>query len=115
MGRRRVARRSRGWRAEFRIPFSQLRFHPASAATFGFAVVRQIGRLNETTTWPLLSKSASGYVSSFGELTGLQLNRSPKRLEMVPYLVGDVTTQPVESGNTACSPAPIRTPRSAST
>ena len=94
-----VSRAPKGWRAEFRIPFSQLRFHPAASATFGFAVIRQIGRLNETTTWPLLSKTASGYVSSFGELTGLQLNRSPKRLEMVPYVVGDVTTQPGESGN----------------
>src|SRR5688572_2527967 len=70
-----VSRAERGWRAEFRIPFSQLRFHPSPAATFGFAVIRQIGRLNETTTWPLLSKSATGYVSSFGELTGLQLDR----------------------------------------
>ena len=94
-----VSRGPRGWRAEFRIPFSQLRFHPSAAATFGFAVVRQIGRLNETTTWPLLSRNASGYVSSFGELTGLSLNQSPKRLEMVPYVVGDLTTQPGEAGN----------------
>jgi hypothetical protein len=43
--------------------------------------------------------AVSFYVSSFGELTGLQLNRSPKRLEMVPYVVGDVTTQPGEAGN----------------
>jgi hypothetical protein len=94
-----VSRGPRGWRAEFRIPFSQLRYHPSPSATFGFAVVRQIGRLNETTTWPLLSKSASGYVSSLGELTNLQLTRSPKRLEMVPYVVGDVTTQPTTAGN----------------
>jgi hypothetical protein len=94
-----VSRGPRGWRAEFRIPFSQLRFHPSASATFGFAVVRQIGRLNETTTWPLLSKNVSGYVSSFGELTGLQISRSPKRLEMVPYAVADVTTQPGETGN----------------
>jgi hypothetical protein len=94
-----VSRAPRGWRAEFRIPFSQLRFHPSQAATFGFAVIRQIGRLNETTTWPLLSRSASGYVSSFGELTGLRLDQSQKRIEMVPYVVGDVTTQPADEGN----------------
>ena len=58
-----------------------------------------IGRLNETSTWPLLAKSANGYVSSFGELTGLSLNQSPKRLEVVPYVVGDVKTQAVEHGN----------------
>ena len=90
--------RSRGprrdGRAEFRIPFSQLRYRPADAATFGLAVIRRIGRLNETSTWPLLAKSANGYVSSFGELTGLSLNQSPKRLEVVPYVVGDVKTQP---------------------
>src|SRR5215210_9403932 len=94
-----VSRSERGWRAEFRIPFSQLRFHPADNATFGFAVVRQIGRLSETSSWPLLSKNASGYVSSFGELTGLRLTRSGKRLELVPYVVGDLKTQPSISTN----------------
>ena len=38
-------------------------------------------------------------MSSFGELTGLRLDRSPKRLEIVPYVSGDVETKPVESGN----------------
>jgi uncharacterized protein DUF5916/cellulose/xylan binding protein with CBM9 domain len=94
-----VSRSEQGWRAEFKIPFSQLRYHPAEAATFGLAVIRRVGRLNETSTWPLLAKSANGYVSSFGELTGLRLDTSPKRLEMVPYVVGDVKTQPAESGN----------------
>ncbi|OFW12129.1 MAG: hypothetical protein A3H96_03815 [Acidobacteria bacterium RIFCSPLOWO2_02_FULL_67_36] len=94
-----VSRGDRGWRAEFRIPFSQLRYHPSNDATFGLAITRRVARLNETTTWPLLSKSANGYVSSFGELTGLRLDKSPKRLEVVPYVVGDVKTQPVEAGN----------------
>ena len=94
-----VSRDGDSWRAEFRIPFSQLRFHPSDNATFGFAVVREIGRLNEVDTWPLLSKSANGFVSSFGELTNLQLNQTPKRLELVPYVVGQVNTQPTESGN----------------
>ena len=94
-----VSRNEQGWRAEFRVPFSQLRFNPSADAAFGFAVVRHIGRLNETTTWPLLARSATGYVSSFGDLTGLQIGRSQKRLELVPYVVGDVKTQPVDAGN----------------
>ena len=36
-----VSRNERGWRAEFRIPFSQLRYRPADAATFGLAIVRR--------------------------------------------------------------------------
>src|SRR3954453_15212877 len=94
-----VSRDKDGWRAEFRIPFSQLRFRHAANAVFGFAVVRQIGRLNETDTWPLISKSANGYVSSFGDLTGLQLSASQNRLELVPYAVGQLKTQPDDPGN----------------
>lgn len=91
-----VARDGQGWSAEFRIPFSQLRFNPAAENTFGLAVSRDIGRLKETTTWPLLSKSANGYVSSFGELAGLSMSASLKRLELVPYVVTDMTKQPTE-------------------
>jgi hypothetical protein len=94
-----VARDTDGWRAEFRIPFSQLRFRPAADAVFGFAVVREIGRLQETDTWPFISKSAAGIVSSFGELTNLKVAQSPKRLEVVPYAVGQFDTQPLEPGN----------------
>jgi len=94
-----VSRDERGWHAEFRIPLSQLRYRPSDTSTFGLAIVRKIGRLNETVTWPLLSKSANGYVSSFGELTGMHLDRAAKRLEVVPYAVGQVKTQPAESGN----------------
>jgi hypothetical protein len=91
-----VTQDSTGWIADFRIPFSQLRFNPSQATTFGFAVSRQIGRLNETSTWPLLARSANGYVSSFGDLAGLSMNGSPKRLEMVPYTVGQLNAQPTE-------------------
>jgi hypothetical protein len=88
-----VSRDPQGWTAEFRIPFSQLRFSPSSSNIFGFAVSRQIGRLNETSTWPLLSRSANGYVSSFGELGGLSMDASVKRLELVPYTVANLTRQ----------------------
>src|SRR5207253_7553056 len=94
-----VGRDAQGWKAEFRIPFSQLRFNPASGATFGFAITRTIARLNETNTWPLLSKKATGYVSSFGELSGLQMTAAPKSLELLPYTVGGLTTQPNAMGN----------------
>jgi uncharacterized protein DUF5916 len=88
-----VSRDSQGWSAEFRIPFSQLRFNRAEANVFGFAVAREIGRLNETSTWPLLARSAIGYVSSFGELAGLAMSSAPRRLELLPYTVADTTRQ----------------------
>ena len=88
-----------GWRAEFRIPFSQLRFSAAHDGPLGFAVVREVARLNEISTWPLLARSASGYVSNFGELTGILVPGAIKRLELVPYAVAQVVTEPREAGN----------------
>ena len=73
---------------------SQLRFPVSEKPTFGFALSRQIARLNETSTWPLIAKSTTGVVSQFGELRGLELAASPKRLELVPYTVADVSTEP---------------------
>lgn len=94
-----VHRDAQGWRAEFHIPFSQLRFSGRSEERVGFAVVREVARLNETSSWPLLARSASGYVSSFGELTGLAGGRGLKRLELVPYAVAQLATEPREAGN----------------
>src|SRR3954463_11994527 len=93
-----VSRDELGWLAEFRIPFSQLRFTPSDTNTFGFAVARDVGRLKATSTWPLLARSANGYVSSFGELAGVTTGRAAKRLEFTPYTVASLTRQPA-SGN----------------
>jgi hypothetical protein len=92
-------RDEQGWSAEFRIPFSQLRFSGDGDGRLGFAVMRTVARLKETTTWPLLSKNASGFVSSFGDLTGVTRGRAAKRLEFVPYVVGQVGTTPEDVGN----------------
>ncbi|HZR23705.1 MAG TPA: DUF5916 domain-containing protein [Vicinamibacterales bacterium] len=101
-----VSRDPQGWTAEFKIPFSQLRFTRAESASFGLAVTREIGRLNETSTWPRLPKSATGYVSSFGELGGLSLTASPKRLELAPYTVANLTRQRPDGNPLLTSSAP---------
>jgi hypothetical protein len=94
-----VRRNEEGWQAEFRIPFSQLRFSGKGDGQLGFAISRQVARLNETSTWPLISKSASGWVSSFGTLNGVNIGRASKRLEVVPYTVAQVLTEPEQLGN----------------
>ncbi len=95
-----VKRDAKGWRAEFRIPFSQLRFASGKQdGAFGFAVLREVGRLNETSSWPLIAKSRSGFVSQMGELGGLTLAGGAKRLEAAPYSVAQVQTQPPDQGN----------------
>lgn len=78
---------SLGWTAEFRIPFSQLRFARADRVDFGFGVWRNIQRHTTQVSWPLIRQSRSGFVSQFGDLTGLVSLGSPARGELVPYVV----------------------------
>ena len=92
------ARASDGWTAEFRIPYSQLRFS-RGGGELGLAVTRTVSRLNETSTWPLLARSVTGWVSQFGVLTGVGTERASKRLELMPYVVGQLATAPPQPGN----------------
>lgn len=94
-----VAKDANGWSAEFRIPFSQLRFNELSGGPVGLAVIREVGRLAETSSWPLLSRNANGFVSQFGELRGLKVSGTPKKFELLPYTVGKLDTQPVAAGD----------------
>ena len=91
-----VEKDAEGWRAEFRIPFSQLRFNNTSGGPVGFSILREVGRLAETSTWPLLSRNANGFVSQFGELRGLRMSGAPKRFELMPYSLGKVDTRQVD-------------------
>ena len=88
-----VAREADGWTAEFRIPFSQLRFNNRDGGPVGFAVMREVGRLAETSTWPLLSRNANGFVSQFAEVAGLRMGGTPKKFELLPYTLGSVSLQ----------------------
>ncbi|HEU5040486.1 MAG TPA: DUF5916 domain-containing protein, partial [Gemmatimonadales bacterium] len=78
---------SLGWTAEYRIPLSQLHYSSSGPVTFGFLVWRTIQRHTETVTWPLYRQSRSGFISQFGELTGLEGLASPGHAEVTPYLV----------------------------
>ena len=89
-----IARDDEGWIAEFRIPFSQLRFNNSEGGVVGFAVIREIGRLAETSSWPLLSRNANGFVSQFAEVRGLKMSGTPKKLEVLPYTVGSLALSP---------------------
>ena len=78
---------SLGWTAEYRIPFSQLRFARGDEVSFGFLLWRSVQRHNSSNTWPQYKPSVSGFVSQFGELNGLRGLASPKRGEVTPYVL----------------------------
>jgi hypothetical protein len=88
---------SLGWVAEFRIPFSQIRFNNKEEHTFGFMVVRDVARTSARISWPLYDRDKQGYFSQLGELGGIRGLSTPRRLEVMPYVVTKNETRPSAS------------------
>ena len=78
---------SLGWVAEFRIPFSQIRFNQDDAKRFGLLIVRDVARTRQRISWPLFRRDAQGYVSQGGDLEGFGRLSQPRRIEVTPYVV----------------------------
>jgi len=76
-----------GWVAEFRVPFSQLRFTARDVHEFGFGVWRDIARHNQRDAWPAYRMSKRTLMSQLGTLAGIERVPSPRRLELLPYSV----------------------------
>ncbi len=89
---------SLGWTAEFRIPLGQLRYGREKSHTFGLTVDRDIYRYAQRVSWPLFRQSKAGFVSQFGEVTGLDDLEAPRRLEAAPYLVTKNVSQFTATG-----------------
>jgi hypothetical protein len=85
---------SLGWVAEFKIPFSQMRFPNKPTHTFGFMVVRDVARTGARISWPLYHRERQGYFSQLGDLEGISDIGSPSRLEIAPYVVTKNETRP---------------------
>jgi len=78
---------SAGWTAEYRIPFSQLRFPGGRAQVWGVQFERIIGRNREYAVSTFIPKSIRGGVPQYGHLLGVEDIRPGKRIEALPYTV----------------------------
>ncbi|HEX6535691.1 MAG TPA: DUF5916 domain-containing protein [Gemmatimonadaceae bacterium] len=91
-----VAVHRRGWTAELRIPFAQLRFNTGSSMVWGVNLSRLVPARHEEDYWMLVRRTQTGWASRFGELVGLEGIRRPRHVEVMPYassearLLGDV-------------------------
>jgi len=76
-----------GWTAEFRIPFSQLRFTitPGEPVVWGFNIRRDIVYNAEMIRWVATPRGAQGFVSRFGHLTFATPPAPPRRFEVQPF------------------------------
>ena len=90
---------SLGWVAEFRIPFSQLRFSRDSAQVWGLQFRRVVDRLNEVTMWAFWRNNEFGGSGYYGSLEGMTLGSQPRQIEIVPYVTSRAVLQEAPSGN----------------
>jgi Domain of unknown function (DUF5916)/Carbohydrate family 9 binding domain-like len=95
-----VHRDSTGWSVEIRIPLSQLRYDPTdSVQTWGVNFTRRRLATNERSYFSLESRVRHGRVSVFGELQGLELPKSARRIEIRPYVLSSARMAPAAPGN----------------
>ena len=80
-----VSKDDYGWYAEFKIPYSALRFPKKEIQTWGLNFYRRIFNLNETYTWNYVDRSVGSYSEYLGALTGIQNINPPTRLFFYPY------------------------------
>ncbi|HEX8410156.1 MAG TPA: DUF5916 domain-containing protein [Thermoanaerobaculia bacterium] len=77
----------RGWVAEVRIPYSQLRFQDKPVHTWGLNVSRWNARTRESSRLVHSPKTESGFVSRFGDLEGIEGVKPRRAFEVMPYAV----------------------------
>jgi hypothetical protein len=83
-----------GWVAEYRIPFSALRFADKPNQTWGLQIARSINRTTEEGSWAGFDPKIDGLVIQYGSLTDLENIKPPLRLQLSPYLAAGVQSSP---------------------
>src|SRR6266540_1632059 len=85
-----TSRDSAGWYAEFRIPFTTLRYGAGEQQTWGLNLVRSIRRKSEEAFWSFIPRQFSLMkISRAGTLEGLQVP-SRRVLTATPYALAGV-------------------------
>ncbi len=94
-----------GWSAEWKIPFSQLRFESAEDAEWGIQVSRTIARKQETALFAFTPREERGGPHRYGHLRGLGQLRAPSGLELLPYATTRTERLNVPAGDPFRSPS----------
>ena len=76
-----------GWSIEMKIPMSVFQFKANKNEDWGLQVARYIHRLQEEVQWPGRSKGVNGFVPYYGILKGIDNIPSPKKVEILPYVL----------------------------
>ncbi len=96
-----IAFDDQGWTAEFRIPLSQIRYEGGGVAssTWGLNLVRRREAGAETSYFSLKSDRVRGRISQYGQIQGVQVPSSVRRMEARPYMLSSFESSPAEAGD----------------
>jgi len=89
----------KGWLAEMKIPYNQLRFSDKPKQIWGLEIMRILFRKQETSLWQKVPRGNAGWVSRWGELSGINNIHPKKEIALTPYVMGEVKTSEKEEGN----------------
>jgi hypothetical protein len=90
-----VAHDEKGWTAEARIPLNQLRYGKQKEQVWGMHAWRWLTRNKEESQWQLIPRQNTGRMYQLGELHGIRDLPSPRRLELLPHLLGKASSGPL--------------------
>ncbi|NCD69412.1 DUF5916 domain-containing protein [Mucilaginibacter agri] len=76
---------NQGWTAEFKIPYSALRFANKEVQTWGLNFVRKRNFEQKQLFWNEIDPKKNGFINQEGELTGIEKVTPPVRLAFYPY------------------------------
>ena len=82
----------RGWQVEMSIPYAALRFADGDVQDWILQLVRYTRRNRELSNWSAIDPNESGALRQAGTLKGLKNIKSPLRLSLTPFVVGDYSS-----------------------
>jgi hypothetical protein len=80
----------KGWVAEFKIPYSALRFPKEEIQTWGINFWREVRRIKEQSSWNYVNRDIGSSINHLGELCEICEVKPPLRLSVTPYISGYV-------------------------
>ncbi|MDB5125059.1 MAG: hypothetical protein JWP94_3188 [Mucilaginibacter sp.] len=75
-----------GWTAEFRIPYSALRFSKKDIQLWGLNMIRRRQVEQKQLFWNEIDPKKNGFINQEGDLVGIEKIVPPVRLAFYPYL-----------------------------
>ncbi len=78
---------SLGWSAEFRIPFTQLRFEDNDEKDWGLVLFRNIYREQTWYTWKICPPDFNIWLTDPGKLKGISGIKPKRQFELMPYSI----------------------------